>query len=334
MFKEKVGPEREAIAPVNKRVAAVASFYDPHAYAYYEPLSKETFTYGASLSRNLGMKRVAIHHEFLAPGKQSSWAHAHSYEEEAVYVLKGTPTLYIKGFPQVVHPGEFLFFKPGTGLTHCLKNETNEHCEFLVVGEMETDDKDQIIYENEDRNDMCKILGSFWEEAPVVEEFNFYDIVCKPNEIEWEDFAGYEEEHKIGGRLKDFARAMGARRIAFKLIELPAGMKTSYPHAELLEEEFGYILNGRPTLWFHDREIELSSEMVIGFPSGEGLVHTFENKTDAKVELIFSGELSKIGNKYFYPQHPDLKKISDNSKYWWENPPEPASELFKPFDEK
>ena len=329
MFKEKIGPDKNSRIPINKRVSSMEAFYDPHGYAYYEPLSKETFTYGASLSRNLGMKKIAIHHEFLGPGKQSSWAHAHLNEEEAVYILKGTPTLYINGIPKIVTPGDFLFFQPGTGLTHCLKNTTSEHCEFLVVGEMDTDAEDKIIYENEDRNDMCKILGHYWEDgANLNKEFNFYDIICKPNEIQWEDFAGYEKEHFVGGKCKDFARTMGAKRIAFKIVKLPHEMKSSYPHAESLEEEFAYVLEGKPHLLFHDTEIELFPYAAVGLPAGEGLIHSFHNKSGKEVTLIFSGEQTKAGNKYFYPHHPDLKKREGVSKDWWENPPSPSQDIF------
>lgn len=327
MHKEKLGKDLTAIKPINKRVAHMSAFYDPHGYAYYEPLSKETFTYGASLSRNLGLQRVAFHHEFLAPGQQSSWAHAHSYEEEAVYILKGNPTLYVKGESKATKPGDFIFFKPGTGWTHCLKNETDEHCEMLVVGEMDTDDHDLIFYENEDRNDTCKIMNFFWEGVPDTPPL-FTEIVCYPEEIEPDAIRGYSEEDNVEASVIDFSRAMGARRIAFKLIDLPAGKRTSYPHAEMIEEEFCYVLEGNPTLFFHDREIELTPLTAVAFPAGEGLVHSIENKTDKPVKILFSGELSKLGNKYFYPQNPELKQEDDHAKYWWENPPVPAEELF------
>lgn len=303
----------------------MAAFYDPYVYAYYQPLSEETFTYGAALGKNLGLKRVAFHHEFLAPGKQSSWAHAHLEEEELVYILKGNPTLYVSGEEKLCNEGDFIFFRPGTGLTHCLRNDTQHVCEILVVGEMETTNPDLIRYEREDRNKECREKGIFWDKAPSINP-NFDDIVCTFDDVPWEDFEGYDTEDMVGGRVKDFARYMGATKLAFKWVELQGGMRSSYPHAELLEEEFCYLINGEATLFFHDREIPLFPLDAVAFPAGEGIIHSLKGKTECS--FIFSGELSKLGNKYFYPFHQHLKKEDDHYKYWWDNPPTPDPDLF------
>jgi|GEM_PF-6729505 len=45
------------------------------------PGDTETFGTGAALGRALGLSRVAINYEVLAPGDRSSWPHAHSEEE-------------------------------------------------------------------------------------------------------------------------------------------------------------------------------------------------------------------------------------------------------------
>ena len=73
-----------------------SSIRDWSALAVYTG-SDESFTTFAPLGENLGLERIAFNHEILKPGKRSSWPHAHSQDEELIYVLKGTPDIWING---------------------------------------------------------------------------------------------------------------------------------------------------------------------------------------------------------------------------------------------
>ncbi len=324
MKSELIGRTIEKSERINQNIGHFSSFYDQKAYAYY-PQSDETFTYGSSLGANLGLERVAFHHEFIAPGKRSSWPHAHSHEEELVFVYKGNPEVVVNGESKILKPGDFLFFKSGTGWAHTLQNKINDNhkndCEIFVLGEQKNS-LDKVFYpEHPERNEQCRREGSLWENyatSPVIWD----QIICSYEEVPWEEFSGNKEEDRVFGRIKDFARHMGALKVAFKIVELPAKMRSSYPHAELLEEEFVYILEGAPNCLYHDKEIHLKELSAVAFPSGTGLVHTIDNQTLEKSVMIFSGELSKPGNKYFYPQNPEL--FEEHKDYWWENPPNPA----------
>jgi uncharacterized cupin superfamily protein len=326
MKSELIGRIIEKSERINQNIGFFSSFYDQKAYAYY-PQSDETFSYGSSLGANLGLERVAFHHEFIAPGKRSSWPHAHSHEEELVFIYKGHPEVVVNGESKVLKPGDFLFFKSGTGWAHTLQNKINDNdnhkddCEIFVLGEQKNS-LDKVFYpEHPERNEQCRKEGSLWENysaSPV----NWDQILCSYDEVPWEEFSGEKDEDRVFGRIKDFARHMGALRVAFKIVELPAKMRSSYPHAELLEEEFVYILEGAPNCFYHDKEIPLKELSAVAFPSGTGLVHTIDNQTLEKSVMIFSGELSKPGNKYFYPYNPEL--FEEHKDYWWENPPNPA----------
>ena len=52
------------------------------------PGDTEIFGTGAALGKKLGLKRVAINYEVLQPGDRSSWPHAHSEEEEFIFILE------------------------------------------------------------------------------------------------------------------------------------------------------------------------------------------------------------------------------------------------------
>ena len=45
----------------------------------------------------LGLSQFGVNHEVIPPGCRSSEPHAHSHEEEFVFVLEGTPDLWLDG---------------------------------------------------------------------------------------------------------------------------------------------------------------------------------------------------------------------------------------------
>lgn len=90
---------------------------------------------GAPLGRALGLTRIGIHHERLLPGRRLSYPHAESAEEEFVYVLEGSPHVWINGNLHALMPGDAVAFPAGTGICHTFINNSNEEVRLLVVGE-------------------------------------------------------------------------------------------------------------------------------------------------------------------------------------------------------
>ena len=130
------------------------------------PGDTETFGTGAALGRRLGLKRVAVNYEVLQPGDRSSWPHAHSVEEEFIYILEGEPQIWINGEVYELGPGDCVGFAPGTGDAHCLINNTDRVVRALVVGEREAAG-DKIFYpKHPARNEEVKARGFFWEGHP------------------------------------------------------------------------------------------------------------------------------------------------------------------------
>ena len=71
----------------------------------------------------------------LAPGALSALRHAHSIQDEFIYVLEGKPTLVTDDGETELHPGMCAGFKAGTGNAHHLVNRSNEDVVYLEVGD-------------------------------------------------------------------------------------------------------------------------------------------------------------------------------------------------------
>ncbi|MFP4004902.1 MAG: cupin domain-containing protein [Alphaproteobacteria bacterium] len=102
--------------------------------AHY-PGSDELMSIGAPLGEATGLQVLGIHHETIPPGRRTSWPHAERDEEEFVYVLKGTPQVWIDGELFDLKPGDAVGFPKGTGIAHTFLNNSDEDAHVLVVGE-------------------------------------------------------------------------------------------------------------------------------------------------------------------------------------------------------
>ena len=70
----------------------------------------------------------------LSPGAVSALHHAHSRQDEFVYVLEGEPTLLTDAGETQLHPGMVAGF-PAAGTAHHLENRTDRDCLILEVGD-------------------------------------------------------------------------------------------------------------------------------------------------------------------------------------------------------
>jgi uncharacterized cupin superfamily protein len=70
----------------------------------------------------------------------SALRHAHSREDELVYVLEGQPTLVTDAGETLLSPGMVAGFKSGTGNGHHLLNRTDRDVVYLEVGDRDAAD--------------------------------------------------------------------------------------------------------------------------------------------------------------------------------------------------
>jgi uncharacterized cupin superfamily protein len=86
------------------------------------------------LGNPFGLTSFGVNLTRLAPGAISALRHAHSCEDELVYVLEGRPTLVTDAGATPLSPGLCAGFKAGTGDGHHLVNRTDRDVVYLEVG--------------------------------------------------------------------------------------------------------------------------------------------------------------------------------------------------------
>ena len=114
-------------------VAHFTEIEEDDSWSY--PNSDERFAFGAAFSERFKLMRLGIHHERLPPGRRVSWPHAEADEEEFVYVIEGTPDLWLDGHLRQLKPGDGVGFPAGTGVAHTFINNSDSDVRLLVVGE-------------------------------------------------------------------------------------------------------------------------------------------------------------------------------------------------------
>lgn len=87
------------------------------------------------------LKNFGVNLTRLAPGAVSALRHAHTRQDEFIYVLQGTPTLHTDEGRQQLTPGTCSGFRAGTGNGHCLINETPDEVVYLEVGDRSPGDE-------------------------------------------------------------------------------------------------------------------------------------------------------------------------------------------------
>jgi uncharacterized cupin superfamily protein len=87
------------------------------------------------LGDQFGLTNFGVNLTRLAPNAVSALRHAHTKQDEFVYILQGRPTLHTDGGRTLLSPSMCAGFKAGTGNGHCLINETAEEVVYLEVGD-------------------------------------------------------------------------------------------------------------------------------------------------------------------------------------------------------
>lgn len=82
-----------------------------------------------------GLTNFGVNLTRLAPNAVSALRHAHTRQDEFIYILQGRPTLHTDEGRTQLFPGMCAGFKAGTGNAHRLINETTEEVMYLEVGD-------------------------------------------------------------------------------------------------------------------------------------------------------------------------------------------------------
>ncbi len=208
---------------------------------------------------------VGVAIEELEPGKQSSPAHYHILEEEHVYVLEGALCARIGADTHPMKAGDYLCFPAGQKSGHCLINNSDAVCRYVIVGE---NNPNEVVVYTDSGKVLVRALGrraildlvatrGYWEgedtglsagELPPSETRALaVEAPAKPkapissHDIPW-------DERRLGRGFVDRNKhltyaAVGEDYHVGVLIEAPPpGMRGAPKHYHMGEEEHALIL--------------------------------------------------------------------------------------------
>jgi uncharacterized cupin superfamily protein/RimJ/RimL family protein N-acetyltransferase len=131
-------------------------------------------------------------------------------------------------------------------------------------------------------------------------------------------YPGSSELLSIGSAV---GKRLGLTKIGIHIENLPPGRRTSYPHAESEEEEFAFVIEGKPDVWIDGELHNLRPGDFVAFPAGTGICHTFINNAAFPAKLLVGGETRKPTNKIIYPLNEESNLRKKAQGEFWENPP-------------
>lgn len=88
-----------------------------------------------------GLGNFGVNLTRLSPNAVSALRHAHTKQDEFIYVLQGHPALHTDEGRTRLAPGMCAGFKAGTGNGHRLVNETSEDVLYLEIGDRTAGDE-------------------------------------------------------------------------------------------------------------------------------------------------------------------------------------------------
>ena len=127
-----------------------------NATGYPEPFRAEAQRrYNRRLGDHAGLKNFGVNMTRIMPGGRSSQRHAHSRQDEFVYVLEGEVVLETNAGAQTLRAGMCAGFPAGTGDAHCFINRSPADVLLLVIGDRSA--ADEVVYPD---IDLAARLGS------------------------------------------------------------------------------------------------------------------------------------------------------------------------------
>jgi uncharacterized cupin superfamily protein len=282
------------------------------AKPYLHDFTKEEMVLPAPFSREFTLRRLAVRHDTVMPGWQSSPPHAERDEEEMVFILEGTPDLWSDGYLYRMKPGEAAGWAGRDGLAHCLINNTDKPVRMLTIGEVSRwNSQIDFPLASPEMKAWSEKEGRLWSDVPK-RKLGPHDgrpdarrgsptpdtartkrkpsCVVDTKKI-GEDNSHYPNDDELMSVWARLTTLFGMTRVGVGHDVLKPGRRTSWPHAEMDEEEFVYVVEGEPDVWI------------------DGWLY----------RLITVGEASRQRSKCFYPLHP--KRNKEIGEGLWKNPP-------------
>jgi uncharacterized cupin superfamily protein len=87
------------------------------------------------LGNVFGLANFGVNLTRILPGGQSALRHAHTKQDELIYILEGEPTLATDAGETRLRPGMCAGFKAGSGDAHYLLNRTSVDVVYIEIGD-------------------------------------------------------------------------------------------------------------------------------------------------------------------------------------------------------
>jgi len=143
-------------------IAVLATEAPPKAKAsnYPEPFySRMLKREKRPLGEVFGLRNFGVNLTRLAPGGVSALRHAHTKQDELIYVVSGRPTLVTDAGETELSPGMCAGFRAGTRDGHHLLNRTSSDVVYLEVGDRSAGD--EVFYPDDDIQ--AKLVEGQWK---------------------------------------------------------------------------------------------------------------------------------------------------------------------------
>lgn len=110
-----------------------------------------------ALGKLFGLENFGVNLTYLPPGAISALRHAHSRQDEFVYILAGNPLLRTGQGETMLAPGMCAGFRAGSGNAHQLVNLSSELVVCLEVGDRT--EGDVVTYPDSTAQEIRAALG-------------------------------------------------------------------------------------------------------------------------------------------------------------------------------
>jgi uncharacterized cupin superfamily protein len=307
------------------------------------PIMDEEFAFSTQLGAACDLTRLQLLHGRLPPGVRSNPPVASRDEEEFLFVLEGTPDLWLDGYLYRLKEGDGISLPDGTGAGRAILNNTDKQVRFFYLSEGSRY-ASRFFHPaplDAKANEFLLEIGKSWSDAPR-RKLGPHDgltdkrrgkpsakgsrVARQPAVVaHWKDildpdknnnYPGSEEKH---ANAASFGRRARFSRLGIHLDRLKPGRRTSWPHAERDEEEFVYVVSGHVDAWIDGHIHSMGEGDLAGFPARTAITHTIINNSDVDAILLVGAEAAKARNQYFYPYHPKQNKAVGEA-YWHDHP--------------
>jgi len=149
---EVANPRLPAFDPAVVSETNFTSYPEPHR-------AVNSTRYYRRLGDHAGLHNFGVNLTRIVPGGQSSYRHAHSRQDEFIYVLEGEVVLQTNDGEQILRPGMCAGFPAGTGDAHRFVNRSARDAVLLVIGDRSSGD--EITYPDVDMHAVLRPDGRY-----------------------------------------------------------------------------------------------------------------------------------------------------------------------------